>query len=55
MSERIKRLEETIREAVGQAPAPMQAVVQGLQALRGIALISAVCTRRSKNRPRSSA
>ena len=42
MSERIKRLEETIREAVGQAPAPMQAVVQGLQALRGIALISAV-------------
>jgi len=42
MSERIKRLEEAIREAVGQAPAPMQAVVQGLQALRGIALISAV-------------
>ena len=42
MSERIKRLEEAIREAVGQAPPPMQAVVQGLQALRGIALISAV-------------
>lgn len=42
MSERIKRLEEAIREAVGQAPAQMQAVVQGLQALRGIALISAV-------------
>lgn len=42
MSERIKRLEEAIREAVQQAPPPMQAVVQGLQALRGIALISAV-------------
>jgi transposase len=42
MSERIKRLEEAIREAVEQAPAQMQAVVQGLQALRGIALISAV-------------
>jgi transposase len=42
MSERIKRLEEAIREAVEQAPPQMQAVVQGLQALRGIALISAV-------------
>ncbi len=42
MSERIERLEAAIREAVQQAPAEMQAVVQGLQALRGIALISAV-------------
>lgn len=42
MSERIKRLEEAIREAVQHAPPRMQAVVQGLQALRGIALISAV-------------
>lgn len=42
MAERIKRLQEAIREAVEQAPAQMQAVVQGLQALRGIALISAV-------------
>jgi transposase len=42
MAERIKRLEEAIREAVEQAPPQMQAVVQGLQALRGIALISAV-------------
>jgi transposase len=42
MSERIKRLEEAIREAVEQAPPQMQAVVQGLQALRGIALLSAV-------------
>jgi transposase len=42
MAERIKRLEESIREAVQQAPPQMQAVVQGLQALRGIALISAV-------------
>lgn len=42
MSERIKRLEEAIREAAQQAPPQMQAVIQGLQALRGIALISAV-------------
>jgi transposase len=42
MSERITRLEESIREAVQQAPPQLQAVVQGLQALRGIALISAV-------------
>lgn len=42
LSERIKRLGEAIREAVQQAPPEMQAVVQGLQALRGIGLISAV-------------
>lgn len=42
MGERIKRLEEAIRDAVRQAPPQMQAVIQGLQALRGVALISAV-------------
>lgn len=42
MSERITRLEESIREAVHQAPPQLRAVVQGLQAMRGIALISAV-------------
>ncbi len=42
MAERVKRLEEAIREAVKLAPAGMQAVIRGLQALRGIAEISAV-------------
>jgi hypothetical protein len=42
MSARITRLEESIPEAVQQAPPQPQAVVQGLQAMRGIALISAV-------------
>ena len=42
MGERVKRLEEAIREAVKLAPAAMQAVIGGLQALRGIAEISAV-------------
>jgi transposase len=42
MSERITRLEESIREAIPQAPPQLRAVVQGLQAMRGIALISAV-------------
>jgi transposase len=42
MAERIKRLEQAITDAVEQASPQMQAVVQGLQALRGIALISAV-------------
>jgi transposase len=42
MSERITRLEESIREAVQQAPPQLKAVVKGLQAMRGIALISAV-------------
>jgi len=42
MTERIKRLEKSITEAVGQATPQMQALVAGLQALRGIALISAV-------------
>ena len=42
MAERVKRLEEAIREAVKLAPAAMQAVIGGLQALRGVAEISAV-------------
>jgi len=42
MAERVKRLEEAIREAVKLAPAAMQEVIRGLQALRGIAEISAV-------------
>jgi transposase len=42
MGDRIKHLEEAIRDAIQYAPQQMQAVVQGLQALRGIALISAV-------------
>lgn len=42
MGDRIKRLEEAIRDAIQYAPQQMQAVAQGLQALRGIALISAV-------------
>jgi transposase len=42
MGERVKRLEQSILEVVKLAPAPMQAVIQGLQALRGVAHISAV-------------
>lgn len=42
MGERVRRLEEAIREAVKLAPAQMQEVIRGLQALRGIAEISAV-------------
>jgi len=42
MGERVKRLEESVREAVKQAPVTMQEVIRGLQALRGIAEISAV-------------
>jgi transposase len=42
MAERVGRLEEAIREAVKLAPARMQTVIGGLQALRGIAEISAV-------------
>jgi transposase len=42
MSERVKRLEQAIREAVKLAPASMQQVIRGLQALRGIAELSAV-------------
>jgi transposase len=42
MAERVKRLEEAIREAVKLAPVGMQEVIRGLQALRGVAEISAV-------------
>ena len=42
MGERVKRLEESIVEVVKLAPAPMQEVIRGLQALRGVAHISAV-------------
>lgn len=42
MAERVKRLEEAIREAVKLLPARMREVIRGLQCLRGIAEISAV-------------
>ncbi len=42
MAERVKRLEQAIREAVKLASPEMQEVIRGLQALRGIAEISAV-------------
>jgi transposase len=42
MAERVKRLEQAIADAVKLASPRMQEVVRGLQALRGIAQISAV-------------
>jgi transposase len=42
MAERIERLEKSIDEAIEQAPAEMRAVVEALQALRGVAKITAV-------------
>jgi transposase len=42
MSARVKRLEAAILEIVKQAPQSMQELIRGLQALRGIAHISAV-------------
>ena len=42
MAERIGRLERAIDDAVKTAPARMRAVIDALQALRGIALVSAV-------------
>jgi transposase len=42
MAERVKRLEQAIAEAVKLASPAVQEVVKGLQALRGIAQISAV-------------
>jgi transposase len=42
MEQRVKRLEQSILEVVKLAPAPVQAVIQGLQTLRGVAHISAV-------------
>jgi transposase len=42
MAERIQRLEEAIAEAIQKAPLEMRAVVEALQALRGVAHITAV-------------
>src|ERR1700684_21048 len=42
MEQRVKRLEQSILEVVKLAPAPVPAVIQGLQALRGVAHIGAV-------------
>jgi transposase len=42
MADRLKRLERAIDEAVKTAPERMRAVIDALQALRGIALVSAV-------------
>jgi Transposase IS116/IS110/IS902 family len=42
MRARVKRLEEAILEIVTQAPQSMQDLIRGLQAIRGIAHISAV-------------
>jgi transposase len=42
LSARVKRWEEAILEVVKQAPQAMQELIRGLQALRGIAHISAV-------------
>jgi transposase len=42
VTDRIKRLERAVDEAVQQAPTHMRAVIAALQALRGIALVSAV-------------
>jgi transposase len=41
LGDRIARLERAIDEAITAAPAPMRAVIEALQALRGIAVISA--------------
>jgi transposase len=42
MAVRIQRLEKAIVEAIQKAPPAMRAVVEALQALRGVALITAV-------------
>lgn len=42
MAERIQRLEKAIEEAIRAAPPEMRAVVEALQALRGVAQITAV-------------
>jgi transposase len=41
-AERITRLEQSITEAIAQAPAQMRAVIEALQALRGVAQMTAV-------------
>ena len=42
MADRVSRLEQAITEAVALAPSAMRAVIDALQALRGVATISAV-------------
>jgi transposase len=42
MNERVRRLEQAIVEVMKVAPQPMQELIRGLQALRGVAHISAV-------------
>jgi transposase len=42
MAERTQRLEKTIDEAIEKAPPEMRAVIEALQALRGVAKITAV-------------
>jgi transposase len=42
MNERVRRLEQAIVEVMKAAPQPMQELIRGLQALRGVAHISAV-------------
>jgi transposase len=42
MADRIERLEKAIDEAIEKAPAEMRAVIEALQALRGVAKITAV-------------
>jgi transposase len=42
MAERIQRLEKAIGEAIQKAPPAMRAVVEALQALRGVAQVTAV-------------
>lgn len=42
MAERIQRLEKAITEAIQKAPPEMRAVIEALQALRGVAQVTAV-------------
>ncbi len=42
MAGRIQRLENAITEAIRKAPPEMRAVIEALQALRGVAQITAV-------------
>jgi transposase len=42
LGERVRRLEEAILEVIKLAPQPVQELIRGLQALRGVAHISAV-------------
>jgi transposase len=42
MAERIQRLEKSVDEAIEKAPPEMRAVIEALQALRGVAKITAV-------------